>query len=183
MLVYGLMDWGGPAYGTNSLAVAMGFSDLEDLQEDGDRIARAIAAGRPLSVRDWTRALVAAEFALASEVLGTGGLPRPHAARTAPSGTWPARHPTGRSRRAGPPSRVAAGLTATPHPPPSSPSQQASPADPIRAVTIAVGAATIVYGSGAVPITKMIRSGISFDIIGAILILLLPLLVPVLGLG
>ncbi|MDQ4006607.1 MAG: DASS family sodium-coupled anion symporter [Actinomycetota bacterium] len=38
----------------------------------------------------------------------------------------------------------------------------------------------IVYGSGAVPITKMIRSGISFDILGAILILLfLPLLIPV----
>jgi solute carrier family 13 (sodium-dependent dicarboxylate transporter), member 2/3/5 len=42
----------------------------------------------------------------------------------------------------------------------------------------------IVYGSGAVPITKMIRSGISFDIIGAILILLLlPLLISVFGLG
>jgi sodium-dependent dicarboxylate transporter 2/3/5 len=38
----------------------------------------------------------------------------------------------------------------------------------------------IVYGSGAVPITKMIRSGISFDVIGALLILLLlPLLIPV----
>ncbi len=38
----------------------------------------------------------------------------------------------------------------------------------------------VVYGSGAVPITKMIRSGISFDILGAILILiLLPLLIPV----
>jgi len=37
----------------------------------------------------------------------------------------------------------------------------------------------IVYGSGAVPITKMIRSGISFDIIGAILILIfIPLLIP-----
>jgi solute carrier family 13 (sodium-dependent dicarboxylate transporter), member 2/3/5 len=42
----------------------------------------------------------------------------------------------------------------------------------------------IVYGSGAVPITKMIRSGISFDIIGAILILLLlPLMISVMGLG
>jgi sodium-dependent dicarboxylate transporter 2/3/5 len=42
----------------------------------------------------------------------------------------------------------------------------------------------IVYGSGAVPITKMIRSGISFDVIGAILILIfLPLLIPVFGLG
>jgi sodium-dependent dicarboxylate transporter 2/3/5 len=42
----------------------------------------------------------------------------------------------------------------------------------------------IVYGSGVVPITKMIRSGFSFDILGAILIiLLLPLMVAVLGLG
>jgi len=36
----------------------------------------------------------------------------------------------------------------------------------------------IVYGSGVVPITKMIRSGISFDVLGAVLIvLLLPLMV------
>jgi solute carrier family 13 (sodium-dependent dicarboxylate transporter), member 2/3/5 len=42
----------------------------------------------------------------------------------------------------------------------------------------------VVYGSGCVPITKMIRSGISFDVIGAILILiLLPLLIPLFGLG
>lgn len=42
----------------------------------------------------------------------------------------------------------------------------------------------VVYGSGVVPITKMIRSGFSFDILGALLILvLLPLMVGVLGLG
>lgn len=42
----------------------------------------------------------------------------------------------------------------------------------------------IVYGSGAVPITKMVRSGISFDVAGAILIILLiPLLVAALGVG
>ncbi len=42
----------------------------------------------------------------------------------------------------------------------------------------------IVYGSGVVPITKMIRSGFSFDILGAVLIvLLLPVMVGVLGLG
>ena len=36
----------------------------------------------------------------------------------------------------------------------------------------------IVYGSGVVPITKMIRSGIGFDILGALLIvLLLPVMV------
>ncbi|MDF2968977.1 MAG: anion transporter [Nocardioidaceae bacterium] len=41
----------------------------------------------------------------------------------------------------------------------------------------------IVYGSGVVPITKMIRSGISFDIIGGILVtLLLPLMIVAVGL-
>ncbi len=42
----------------------------------------------------------------------------------------------------------------------------------------------IVYGSGVVPITTMIRSGISFDVLGAILIiLLLPVMVGVVGLA
>lgn len=42
----------------------------------------------------------------------------------------------------------------------------------------------IVYGSGAVRITTMIRTGISFDIIGAILIIIaLPLMIAVIGLG
>src|SRR4051795_2823092 len=72
MLVYGLKDWGGPAHGTEALAVAMGFEGLENLCEDGDRIAVAIGAGEALTVRDWTRALVATEFVFASDVLGTG---------------------------------------------------------------------------------------------------------------
>ena len=42
----------------------------------------------------------------------------------------------------------------------------------------------IVYGSGVVPITKMIRSGISFDVLGAILIMVgLPIMIAVVGLG
>ena len=42
----------------------------------------------------------------------------------------------------------------------------------------------IVYGSGVVPITKMIRSGISFDAIGAILIIImLPAIVSLVGIG
>jgi sodium-dependent dicarboxylate transporter 2/3/5 len=42
----------------------------------------------------------------------------------------------------------------------------------------------VVYGSGAVPITNMIRSGVSFDVLGAILIIvLLPMMVALLGLG
>ncbi|SMC69499.1 SLC13 family permease [Kibdelosporangium aridum] len=42
----------------------------------------------------------------------------------------------------------------------------------------------VVYGSGAVSITRMIRSGVSFDVLGAILILLgLPIMVSLLGLA
>lgn len=42
----------------------------------------------------------------------------------------------------------------------------------------------VVYGSGVVPITTMIRSGASFDVVGALLILLLlPLMVAAVGLG
>ncbi|WP_280175130.1 SLC13 family permease [Micromonospora cremea] len=42
----------------------------------------------------------------------------------------------------------------------------------------------VVYGSGTVPITRMIRSGASFDVIGAIVILLLlPLMLAVTGVG
>ncbi len=41
----------------------------------------------------------------------------------------------------------------------------------------------IVYGSGCVPITQMIRSGVSFDVLGAIIVaLLLPLMIPLVGL-
>ena len=41
----------------------------------------------------------------------------------------------------------------------------------------------IVYGSGVVPITQMIRSGISFDVLGAIIVALgLPLMIPLVGL-
>jgi len=42
----------------------------------------------------------------------------------------------------------------------------------------------VVYGSGVVPITKMIRSGASFDVLGVLLILLLlPVMVAVVGLA
>jgi hypothetical protein len=67
MLVLGLTDWGGPIEGTDSLAVAMGFAGLEDLTDEGDRIARAIAAQQPLSDQDWTRALTATAIAFALE--------------------------------------------------------------------------------------------------------------------
>jgi sodium-dependent dicarboxylate transporter 2/3/5 len=42
----------------------------------------------------------------------------------------------------------------------------------------------VVYGSGAVPITTMIRSGVSFDVLGAFLIMIgIPIMVAVVGIG
>lgn len=72
MLVWGLTDWGGPARCTESLAVAMGFEDLDDLEREADRIAEAIQAGEALTKRDWTRALFSTEVIFASDVIGTG---------------------------------------------------------------------------------------------------------------
>jgi hypothetical protein len=43
MLVYGLRDWGGPAHCTESLAVAMGFSGIDDLVEESERIITSSA--------------------------------------------------------------------------------------------------------------------------------------------
>jgi hypothetical protein len=73
MLIYGLMDWGGPASDCpESLAIAMGFVNAADLQREVERITATIQAGGALSVRDWTRTLFSTEVIYASELLGTG---------------------------------------------------------------------------------------------------------------
>jgi hypothetical protein len=72
MLIHGLRDWGGPAYGSDALAVAMGFQSMDQIHGEAAHILDAINRNLPLSVRDWTRALVATEFAFMSTVLGTG---------------------------------------------------------------------------------------------------------------
>lgn len=72
LLYYGLIDWQGPSECTESLAVAMGFSGLDDLDREGQRIGAAILAGEPLAPRDWTRALLSTELIFASDVVGTG---------------------------------------------------------------------------------------------------------------
>jgi hypothetical protein len=72
VLTQGLAEWGGPAHCTDAMARAMGFRDVANLFEDGGRIARDLHARRPLSRRDWTRALLATEIVFASDVLGSG---------------------------------------------------------------------------------------------------------------
>jgi hypothetical protein len=72
MLVMGLDGWGGPAHPTEALAVAMGFDSVHQLEAEGERIAGEIGRREPLTVQDWTRAMVATEFAFASDSLGIG---------------------------------------------------------------------------------------------------------------
>jgi hypothetical protein len=72
MLTQGLSDWGGPAYGSDALAVAMGFDSIDQMAVDSQSLVEAIRSNQTLSRRDWTRALVATEFAFVSTVLGTG---------------------------------------------------------------------------------------------------------------
>ncbi|MEJ7691082.1 MAG: hypothetical protein WKF76_11990 [Nocardioidaceae bacterium] len=72
MLVLGLTDWGVKEAATERLAAAMGFASIADLLRRAVVSPKPWRLVRPLSVRDWTRALVATEIAFASEVFGTG---------------------------------------------------------------------------------------------------------------
>jgi hypothetical protein len=72
LLQCGLLEWGGPARCTDALAVAMGFSDLADFDAERDRLRDALADGQPLTVRDWSRTLLATEIVFASDVVGSG---------------------------------------------------------------------------------------------------------------
>ena len=67
LLVCGLTDWGGPLVAGDSLAVALGFHDVDDMLVEGERIAHAIGAGEPLTASDWSRAVAAAGIAFVAE--------------------------------------------------------------------------------------------------------------------
>ncbi len=72
LLRCGLLEWSGPARGTEEFAVAMGFSDLGGLLQDSKRIRARLASGESLEPIDWARALLATEVAFASDVVGSG---------------------------------------------------------------------------------------------------------------
>lgn len=67
LLASGLMAWFGPLEVSESLAVALGFHGVEDMFVEGERIAREIGTGEPLTARDWSRALAAVGFAFVAE--------------------------------------------------------------------------------------------------------------------
>lgn len=72
LLNRGLVEWGGPAGCTEQMAAAIGFASVADLLDEGHRIARDLSNDRPLTRRDWTRALLSTEVVFASDVLGSG---------------------------------------------------------------------------------------------------------------
>jgi len=72
ILACGLIEWGGPASGTDEIARLIGFRDLSSLYEDGSRIADSIRGGHALSADDWRRALLATELVFASDLIGSG---------------------------------------------------------------------------------------------------------------
>jgi hypothetical protein len=71
VLVNGLHEWGGPARGTDALAVAMGFADLKDLFERTPALVGGIRAGS-MTADDWCRVVLATEVVFASDVVGSG---------------------------------------------------------------------------------------------------------------
>jgi hypothetical protein len=72
LLNRGLVEWGGPAYCTDALAVAMGFDSVADLAVQQRRLLKQLNAGVPMSRWDWTRTLLATEIVFASDVVGSG---------------------------------------------------------------------------------------------------------------
>ena len=72
LLIQGLIQWGGPTRPTDAVARAMGFADSDAIHREGSRLRTALRDKRPLSVRDWARVVVAAEFVFASHYYGAG---------------------------------------------------------------------------------------------------------------
>ena len=72
LLRWGLVEWGGPAMCTDEMAIAMGFSSVQDLFDSTDRLAAAIGSRSPLPAVDWLRVLLATEIVFASDTIGSG---------------------------------------------------------------------------------------------------------------
>lgn len=72
LLRSGLEEWEGPAHPTDDLAVAMGFTGVEDLLNRMQGLRTGLVESSPMTPMDWARALIATEVAFASDVYGSG---------------------------------------------------------------------------------------------------------------
>jgi hypothetical protein len=67
-----LLEWGGPAWCSDLLAVGIGFADAQDLVDRCHRFSRELRAGLPFEPADWARILLAVEIVFVSDLAGTG---------------------------------------------------------------------------------------------------------------
>jgi hypothetical protein len=72
VLKAGLLDWGGPAHPTDQIAVALGFSDREDLHKTGEYLRSLLRAHEPMMLPDWERIVFATEAVFISGRWGSG---------------------------------------------------------------------------------------------------------------
>jgi hypothetical protein len=72
LLRRGTWEWGGPAYATETLAIAMGFTDFDDFMQALPRLRAALDLGEPMSAIDWVRLVLATEIAFVSDFIGSG---------------------------------------------------------------------------------------------------------------
>jgi hypothetical protein len=72
LLRCGVMEWGGPAYCTDEMAVAMGFASVEDFFAESHGLFGALTSRQPMTGFDWLRVLLATEIVFASNVVGSG---------------------------------------------------------------------------------------------------------------
>lgn len=67
-----LLEWGGPAWCSDQLAVGMGFADRRDLLDQCGRLRTALGDDAALGPAEWARILLAAEIVFVSDLAGSG---------------------------------------------------------------------------------------------------------------
>lgn len=67
-----MLEWGGPANPTDTLAVALGFGSATSMSRETWALWKRIDSGEQLSAGDWRRVLLAAEVVFSSDVVGSG---------------------------------------------------------------------------------------------------------------
>lgn len=70
LLVDDLLQWDDSSWATSAMATAMGFDSVDDLLTQYDRRMDLMERTEIASISDWTRARLAAEICLASDLLG-----------------------------------------------------------------------------------------------------------------
>lgn len=72
MILQALAQWAGPTMMSHDLAVTIGFADLDDFDDQLDRLTDAVRDRQALIPLDWKRLLLTTEICFASDYFGAG---------------------------------------------------------------------------------------------------------------